>query len=80
MTTAYLAEFSELDQECRRSPYRFEGFRRHSSVTSLQWPDDVLEALATTSSRDLRRNSRRTQPLPLPIAGATDADMTLCRR
>lgn len=43
MSDVNLADFSDLAVSCRESSMCFEGFRQKPQVSSLGWPDDVLE-------------------------------------
>ncbi|MEU6718038.1 hypothetical protein ABZ897_41775 [Nonomuraea sp. NPDC046802] len=38
-----IADFADLAVSCRENLLRFEGFRTNSMVSSLRWPDDVVE-------------------------------------
>jgi hypothetical protein len=43
MNDVNLADLSTLAVSCRENSMRFEGFRQNALVSSLGWPDDVLE-------------------------------------
>lgn len=45
MANVRLADFADLAVSCRESRLRFEGFRTDALVSSLRWPDDVVEQL-----------------------------------
>ena len=43
MNDVNLADLSDLAVSCRENSMRFEGFRQDALVSSLGWPDDVVE-------------------------------------
>ena len=43
MNDVNLSDLSDLAVSCRETSMHFEGFRQNSLISSLGWPDDVLE-------------------------------------
>ena len=43
MSDVKLADLREVAVSCRENSMRFEGFRQNALVSSLGWPDDVVE-------------------------------------
>ena len=43
MNDVNLSDLSDLAVSCRETSMHFEGFRQNALISSLAWPDDVLE-------------------------------------
>ena len=43
MNDVKLADLRDVAVSCREDSMRFEGFRQNALVSSLGWPDDVVE-------------------------------------
>jgi hypothetical protein len=43
MSGVKLTDLRDLAVLCRENSMRFEGFRQNALVSSLEWPDDVVE-------------------------------------
>jgi len=43
MSDVKLADLRDVAVSCRENSMRFEGFRQNALVSSLGWPDDVVE-------------------------------------